>query len=348
MGTLLKYSGIVTKVRAMSSHLLTADDYITIANSVSVLDVVAYLKKHPAYEDAFSDLNEQLLHRGDIEKILIQSLYKDYSKLYRFGNSDIREFLLFYLRRYEIDLINYCFRIVFNEYPEPFDLAHKREFFDQYSSISIDMLITSTNIEELVYHLQGTEYYEPLAKLQNQTNATLFDYNLALDLYYYTSLWKNAKKHLKHKELEVSNNEIGCKIDLLNLQWIHQAKMYYSLSISEIYALLIPINYHLSKEQFKALVEAPTIDDFNNLVLQTYYGKRYARHKIVSLEHMYKTCLVQCYKKDCRDSPYSLAPVTMYLYQKEEEIRKITTALECIRYEIDPSESLNYIGGIAQ
>ncbi len=348
MGTLLKYSGIITKIRAMSSNLLKSEDFIAIAHSAHVLDVVTYLKKHPAYEDAFSNLNEQLLHRGDIEKILIQSLYADYSKLYRFGSSHVREFLLFYLRRYEIDLINYCFRIVFNEYPEPFDLAHKREFFDKYSKISIDKLITSTNINELVEQLEGTEYYEPLIKLQNHTNATLFDYNITLDLYYYTSLWKSRAKHLKHSELRVSTNEIGSKIDLLNLQWIYQAKTYYSLTIAEIYALLIPINHHLSREQFKALVEAPTIEDFNNLVLQTYYGKRYAKHDIVSLEYMYRTCLAECYNKDCRDFPYSLAPVTRYLYQKEDEIKKITTALECIRYEIDSSETLNYIGGIAQ
>ncbi len=348
MGTLLKYSGIVTKVRAMSSNLLTKEDYIKISQSAHVLDVATLLSQHPAYEDVFVNLNEQLMHRGDIEKILIQSLYADYSKLYRFGNTYVRDFLLRYMQRYEIDLINYCFRIVFNEYPEPFDLSHKREFFDKYSNISIDKLITSTNVEELVQQLEGTEYYAPLIKLQNNTNATLFDYNLALDLYYYTSLWKNRKKYMTGKELQISDNIIGCKIDLLNIQWIHQAKKYYALTTAEIYALLIPINYHLSRNEFKALVEAPTIGEFDKLVRETYYGKRYSSHNFVSLEHMYRQCLSDCYEKDCRDFPYSLAPITLYLYEKEEEIRKITTALECIRYEIDPIETLNYIGGIAQ
>lgn len=347
-GSLLQYSGIVTKTRAMSSNLLTTEDFVKISHATHVLDVVNFLKQHPAYEDAFSGHNEQLTHRGDIEKVLIQSLYNDYSKLYRFGNSHIRDFLLYYLRRYEIDLINYCFRIVFNEYPEPFDLTHKREFFDKFSHISIDKLITATTIDELVEQLKGTEYYEPLIKLQMHTNATLFDYNLALDLYYYSSLWKNRKKYLKRTELKVVTDEIGCKIDLLNLQWIHQAKTYYALSTAEIYALLIPINYHLTKDQFKQIVESQTIEEFDRLVLETHYGKRYARHNIVSLEHMYRTCLMECYKKDCNKYPHSIAPLTLYLYQKEEEIRKITTALECIRYEIDSSEMLNYIGGTAQ
>lgn len=348
MSTLLKYSGVATKVRAMSSNLLTNDDFIKMSQAAHVLDVATQLKQLPAYEEAFASLNEHLMHRGDIEKILIQSLYADYSKLYRFGNPHIREYLQLYMRRYEIDLINYCFRIVFNEYPEPFDLNHKREFFDRYSRISIDKLITSTNIDELVSNLEGTEYYAPLIKLRDNTNATLFDYNLALDLYYYSSLWRNQKKYLKGTELKVFTNKVGCKIDLLNMQWIYQAKKYYALSDAEIYALLIPINYHLSIPQFKALVEASTIEVFDKLVLETYYGKRYAPHGFVALEHMHRQCLSDCYKKDCRDFPYSLAPITLYLYEKEEEIRKITTALECIRYEIDSIETLNYIGGIAQ
>lgn len=348
MATLLKFSGIITKVKAMSSNLLTTDDYIAISQSTHVLDVANYLKKHPAYADAFANLDERLLHRGDIEKILVQSLYSDYSKLYRFGDPYVRKFLLSYLRRYEIDLINYCFRIVFNEYPEPFDLSYKREFFDKYSRISVDKLITATTIDDLVAQLEGTEYYAPLIRLQNSTNATLFDYNLALDLYYYTSVWKNVKKFLSKDELEIFLNQVGSKIDLLNLQWIYHGKKFYDMPAADIYAMLIPINYHLHKDILKELVEAPTVEDYEKILPQTYYGKQFSNPDAIALEYMSRQYLMKCYKKDSRKSPYSLAPINLYLYQKEEEIKKITTALECIRYEIDSIETLKYIGGTAQ
>ena len=58
-----------------------------------------------------------------------------------------------------MDLINYCLRIVFNHYDRPFDLDYKKEFFDRYSQLSIDKLITSTTVEELVDNLKDTEYY---------------------------------------------------------------------------------------------------------------------------------------------------------------------------------------------
>lgn len=348
MGTSLKYSGIVTKIRAMSSKLLSPNDFVNISHSTHVIEVAHYLKKHPAYADTFSDFSEQMLHRGDIEKLLVQSLYSDYSKLYRFGNAHIRKFLLSYLRRYEIDLINYCFRIVFNEYPEPFDLSYKREFFNKYSRISIDKLITSSNIDELVAQLEGTEYYQPLLQLQTNKNATLFEYNLALDQYYYTTIWKDAKKALKGTEFKQISDELGIRIDLLNLQWIFHAKKFYDLPAADIYAMLIPINYHLHKEQLKILVEAPTAEDFLTLVPDSYYGKHFAKYDRMSMERMCHECLAHYYKAGAKKFPYSLAPIGMFLYLKEEEIKKITTALECIRYEIDSIETLKYIGGIAQ
>lgn len=42
------------------------------------------------------------------------------------------------LKSYEIELINYCLRIVINHYQKPFDLDYKRPFFDRYSQISIE------------------------------------------------------------------------------------------------------------------------------------------------------------------------------------------------------------------
>ena len=69
------------------------------------------------------------------------------------------------MKSYEIDLINYCFRIVINHYKQPFDLGYKQPFFDRYSQVSIGKLITSRTTDELVENLKGTEYYEPLRKL---------------------------------------------------------------------------------------------------------------------------------------------------------------------------------------
>ena len=345
MGNLLAYSGIVTKVRAMQAKLLTDEDFQNIAAFHTVTEVAAYLKEHPGYRNVLADMDENRLHRGEIEKLLVQSLYSDYTRLYRFSGMDQKKFLELYLKRYEMNLINYCLRIVINHYQEPFDLNHKKPFFDKYSQISIEKLITSRTTDQLVENLKGTEYYEPLKKLKDSQSVTLFDYDLALNLYYFTAMWKERKKFLKKKELELFTRDCGSKIDLLNMQWIYRAKKHFNLKEADIYSLLIPIHYRISVEQIKAMAEASNMDEFFAVLQKTPYARHYNFEQDLTIEQMYEDCLYHLYTADRRQNPYSIASINMYLFLKEEELRKLTTAMECIRYGLNSGETLGYVGG---
>lgn len=348
MGNLLEYSGIVTKIRAMKAKLLTQQQFEEIAALGSVPEIADYLKKNTAYADVLEMLDDDQIHRGNIEKVLTQSLYRDYTKIYRFCGQKQRRFMKLLVKSYEIDLINYCLRIVINRYKQPFDLNYKRAFFDRYSQISIEKLITSRTTDELVENLKGTEYYTPLKKLKDAQNVTLYDYNLALDLYFYTSTWSEQKKLLKKKDLELFIHERGSKIDLLNLQWIYRAKKYYNMKPADIYLLLIPIHHKLSTDQIKELVEAPGLEEMQNAVSRTVYAKHYPlREKIAdfNIEQIYTDYLHHLYTVDLRRNPYSLAEINTYFFLKEEELKKLTTAMECVRYSLSSGETLAYIGG---
>ncbi len=348
MGNLLAYSGIVTKIHAMESRLLKPEQFEEIASLKNVPELVSYLMDHSSYRQVLQDMDESRLHRGNIEKVLNLSLYHDYTKLYRFCGLKQRQFLKMYLKRYEIDLINYCLRIVINHYQEPFDLNHKKPFFDKYSQISIEKLITSRTTDQLIEMLKGTEYYEPLRKLNNGRDVTLFDYDLALNLYYFTTMWRERKKVLKKKELEIFTRDCGSKIDLLNIQWIYRAKKHFSMSASDIYSLLIPIHYRVSTDQIKSMAEAGTLEEFWEVFQKTTYARHYDFNQSLTIEQMYEDCLYHLYTADRRRNPYSIASINTYLFLKEEELKKLTTAMECIRYGLTPGETLGYVGGRIQ
>lgn len=348
MGSLLEYSGLVTKIRAMESKLLTPSQFEEIASFRSVPQLVDYLKSNTAYSYVLEMLDEGQIHRGNIEKVLIQSLYYDYTKIYRFCGQKQRRFLKLHMKSYEIDLINYCLRIVINRYRQPFDLQYKKAFFDRYSQISIEKLIASRTTDELVENLKGTEYYAPLKKLRDSNDVTLYDYDLALDLYHFTTLWREQKKVLKKDDLELFRQDCGAQIDLLNIQWIYRAKKYYNMKSADIYLLLIPIHYKLSTDMIKELVEAPGLEEFQAVVDRTSYSRHYNFTRNLTIEQMYADCLHHLYTIDRRRNPYSIAAVNTYLFLKEEELKKLTTAMECIRYGLAPGETLSYIGGKTQ
>jgi Archaeal/vacuolar-type H+-ATPase subunit C len=346
MGNLLVYSGLITKVRAMQAKLLTETDIQNMASLPQTSDIVSYLLKKPAYTPVFSILDEDMIHRGNIEKLLILSFYNDYTRLYRFAGMHQKQFLKLSLKHLEIDLINYCLRIIFNHYEIPFDLDYKKPFFDRFSQLSIEQLITSKSIDELVDNLKGTEYHEPLHLIRESGVATLFDYDLALELYSFSAVWKKSKRVLPKQELGLFMRNYGSKIDLLNLQWIYRSKKYDNMLPPDIYALLIPISHHINAKTIRTLVETPSIAEFISLVKETYYGKRYDFEKDAPLESMYEDFMYHLYLNNRRKDPHSIAVVSTYLFLKEREIQRLTTLLECVRYNLSPSETLAYVGGI--
>ena len=136
----MRYSGIVTKVAAMRAKLLKPQDYEQLASMDTVTDIIEYLKQTKSYGKFITQMDESLYHRGNIEKVLIQSLYDDYTRLYRFADMQQKDFLKIFMKRYEVELVRYCLRIVFNHSNVPFDLNYKKPFFDKYSGSSSNFL----------------------------------------------------------------------------------------------------------------------------------------------------------------------------------------------------------------
>lgn len=162
-------------------------------------------------------------------------------------------------------------------------------------------------------------------------------------------MWKKGKRVLKGHEQKIFLKDYGMKIDLLNLQWIYRAKKYYHMLPPDIYSMTIPIHYRIKVEEFKTLVETPTLEQFEAEVEKTYYAGKYNYMQTdKTLEQMYRDCLRKLYLTDKRNDPYSIAIVNTYLFLKEEEIYKLTTALECIRYGLTKGETLGYLGGVNQ
>lgn len=343
MGKLLSYSGLSTKIRAMQSKLLTDQEYHELAEITTVPLAVSYLKQKPAYSQIWSSLDENDLHRGAIEKLLINSVYNDFARIYRFGDMEQRKFLDLYFKRYEISILKNCLNKIFDHRTVDLDLSMFKTFFDRHSKLDINILADSSSIEEFIGSLKGSEYYTPLIRLARLQEPTLFDYEMALDLYYFRLIWKVRKKLFTKQDQEQITMIYGYKLDLLNLQWIYRSRQYFSMSAVDIYALIIPVNYKLKKSDIAALVEAEDNNAFSAVLDSTYYGRHFEEAAPDTLENLYNYIMKHVLSSAAKRNPHSIAVMYRYLYFKDHEIRRLTVALECIRYGISPEETLKHI-----
>ena len=85
---------------------------------------------------------------------------------------------------------------------------------------------------------------------------------------------------------------------------------------------------------------------FFSVLSDTWYG---AQTKAASLEEkpdleiLYGVILAHIHRTAARRNPYSIATLYSYLYFKEEELRKIITVIEGIRYHLGAGEILDII-----
>ena len=346
MNNLLEYSGVVTKIRAMQKNLLTDDDFREIVAMPDVAAVEAYLKKNPAYAEAFSNINENDIHREALEAVFGSNVYRDFAKIYNFADPDQEKFLKKYARRYEIKLLKKCLKYAIAGRAPGDEILWHKDFFKKFLSLDVEALHECTSLDMTLKAVENTEYYPVLMRVRNGGRAEGFDYETALDMYHFSSIWKDRTRIVSGDSVKAISRIYGSRFDMLNIWFIKRAKQYYEMPEAEIYTLIIPVLYRLRQEDIRALVTSESEDQFAAALAQTFYGKQYENLAPDNLEDMYGYVLRDVLRQEAKKHPYSAATLYRYLYLKEHEGEKLIAAVECVRYGIDPDEAFKYINAV--
>jgi len=234
---------------------------------------------------------------------------------------------------YEIDILKTCLRNAAGNRESAQDLSEFKDFFDKHSDMDLVQLSQCRSIEDVIHGLKGSVYYEPLQKLLDQGKATLPACETAVDMLYFKTIWKIKDKYLSSAEAKMLSRCFGTKMDMLNFQWIYRAKKYYNLSEGDIYELIIPIQYHVTKKEIQTMAQAENMEQVYSVIKNSWY-KCQDIEKLMDngLGNAAKELTDKVYELTSRKEPYSAAVLNSYLYFKEREIEQIITAIEQIRY----------------
>lgn len=341
-GKLTAYSGMTTKIRAMKKRLLSSEQYEEITGLKTVSELLTYLQTFPAYSEVLSGIDSTQAHRGEIESRLTFSTYHDFSKIFHFAGTSQRKYLEFYFMKYEIATLKACMRNIMDSRSSTIPMLVDKHF-KRNSKLNIDNLVNSNTMEEFISNLNGSVYEKVIKAVSNLENPVLFDYEMSLDLFFFSYIWNHADSFVPKGEKKYFINSFGSQVDLLNILWIYRMKHYYSVSHSQIYSFLIPIYYNLDRSNIKAFVECESDGEFFELLNKCYYGRTYGFNDYDDMETQFGSVLNTIYMKDFKTAPYSLAAINAYLHLKSLEVAKIITAMECIRYGYDSENIAHYI-----
>ncbi len=339
---LIAYSGMTTKIRAMKKNLISPAQYEEITHITSVPELINYLRTLPSYAAVLSDLNTGDVHRGEVESRMTFSTYSDFSKIYHFAGNNQKHYLEYYFMKYEISTLKACMRNIMDSRTDTIPVLVDKHF-KRHSKLNIDKLISSVTMDEFLENLSGTVYEKPLKKVLKMELPTLFDFEIALDLFFFSYVWNRRDLFVPKGEINHFVNSFGVQIDLLNILWIYRCKNYYTVSPAQIYSFLIPVYCNIDRSLIKKLVETKDNKELFDLIRSCYYGKNYSFDPEQSMESQFGAIMHTIYLKDFKESPYSLTAINAYFHLKNVEVAKVVTAMECIRYGYQPAMIAQYI-----
>lgn len=341
----VRYSGISSKVKAMSAELISPSMYREISAMSSVPEFTAYLCEHTSYKKYLSQTDIRLLHRTEIETFLFNGVYEDFKKLYRFADQNQRFYLKLYFKTFEIEFLKRRIRKIMSSDGSSINILSADVFFMEHTQLDADALLSACNMQELTELLKGTEYYDVIHVVFSRQAGNSFDYELALNMHYYRAVWKTLSRKCSGLDADILTRCYGIRIDLLNLTSVYRGRFHFHLDTARVLELTIPCCYKLRKMELSKLIPCSSVAEFNEILSGTYYGKHFCVDSADTLIKRYQTITWDANKKAVKTYPYTIASVFAYLADKEEEQKRLIRALEAIRYGLNQRQILEYING---
>lgn len=331
----LKYSSISTKTRAMYKKLLKLKDYSILMDKNSVVEVAEYLKSKTNYKELLSNVSVSMIHRGQLEDVLIKQMINDYDKIFHHIRGDVKVFLQLLYDKYEIENLKVIFRIL--EANRNIELIEDSfTFLSKNADINITKLIESKTSKQLINNLKGTIYYEVLKDYtNNESLLNLFNIETSLDQYYFSMLQIKNKKLVEDVDRKTIYEALTKQIDIMNILWIYRSKKYFKMDREKIYNNMIHNKSKLKKETIKELIDTRDEKQFHQIIKNTIYGEIFKEEDSNAFENNYKQYIYKMHLSNLRKNNFSIVSVIAYIHLKEFEIANIISIIEGIRYNID-------------
>lgn len=329
---------ILAKARTMYGKRLTDKDYDELLACRTVSDVASYLKNRTSYSDILSGLNENDVHRGQLEELLKKKLFYNISSLGRFDMNSEKFLTQYYIAQTEVEQIMRCVTLLgigrANEYAFEMPI-----FFDKHTKIRLKDFSSVQSYRELADVLDNTKYSKILLKAlpEKDEKPNLPKIETALYTHIFNVLFESISAHTKGKEKKELLDLFYALIDFKNFTRIFRLKISYKQSPQTIKELLIPFG-RASASVMDKMCNASDENELITILKSTYIGKSLAELEFSNRSQMYTALKFKYSKHHIRLSPYPSVVMLSYMILTEIELSNIINLIEGARYGISQEE----------
>jgi len=337
----------------MYARLLSRADYDALLPMKSVSNICAYLKKQTPYSEVLGVIDDNDVHRGQIEQVLKKSLFNDYERLIKFTTGKSRAVLRAMFDSYEIDDLKLVIGSICSEnehYLTPADLTYVSSYAGAESpGFTVDALLGADTAEDLAGVLKGTRYYEPLAPFAVRSNPDFLKIDHALNLLNYHDRM-NAYDEPPGSGRNTAASLFSARASIDNILFIYRIKKLYGFMAKDIVPYLIPCVYRIANSELLELAECDSLGDLTDRIGKTWFGflfpsGRESEWENIQMEYFYNIYRRNLHTNSAGGSGGGAMTAISYLYLKETDIRNIINIIEGVRYSLPSDRIASFLIG---
>jgi V/A-type H+-transporting ATPase subunit C len=282
-----------------------------------------------------SDMAGLVSQPATLDRRLHQLLLEEVTLLLRATSGALHEFVVYWLRQYEIMNIKAVIRA--RIYGEAEDSEHI-ELLDlgRFSLLSIETLLAAEDVNEVLRILEHYGYrgLAQKARRRYQERQNLFDLEAIIDRQYYAGLIQHFR-FLDAEQQKALQPLIGMLLDRINLVWLLRYRLNYSMDASHIYYLLAPTGSWLDKSVLMDLVQQDTLEDILEQLPQVWQKAVAESTEPQQVENAAER-LLQRYTLDLfRQSGNGVVRLCCYLILRQYQLKQIGIILKGRQLDLD-------------
>lgn len=346
MGQQLRtYAFLNAKLRARISKIITEDTLERMIKSPSVEEALGLIR-----DTSFRGVEEVYKKTGDFKLAELEILKREvelYVEVEQYLEDRTLEFVRAHTSRFEIDNLKNAIRLFFTktirkrpiETLTPYILREKIHY-----DISVDEIMKSENIDEIVQNLSETPYARIVEhhRASIEKDLSLFPLEIALDRFYYQTLTSEALK-LTPRDRKIALRLIGIEIDIQNIDWIIRFKTFYDLPIETVIGLVIPGGQMLPSQSIRDAYLSQNPKLILGDIINKYYPGLSSMlslqgsdtgTRLLLIERILDEIMSYEIRRILGGYPFTIGILLSYFLLKRKEMRRIMMILNAKRYNL--------------
>ncbi len=237
-------SAVPAKCRAVYGAFLKKADYDSLIQRTSVGAVTAYLKGVPEYRELFAETDETTIHRGQLESILGEHIFRTYIRIKKFSTGGRNGILNFYLKKCEAEQIIKLITATASGTQQSFFLSLPAYLMD-FLSFDAEEAAKASGFKELAGILSSVKMYKPLIPYLEAENPDINKCIAVVNGCYLSWAFGAVNRSFKGRQRERLKQFFLRKIDMDNVLLCYRLKKFFDEDEERIKELILPFHYRI-------------------------------------------------------------------------------------------------------